>query len=127
MPAVFLLLNHELTSEQVADARTSLNVQKFISMPEIIKNRWANIPPDAEKLDEILEPVKAWLSGQAFTGDTILVQGDFGAVYSMVNFAFSKGLVPVYATTARESVEKVKEDGSIETVRVFRHRIFRKY
>lgn len=37
----------------------------------------------------------------------------------MVNFAFSKGLVPVYATTSRETLERIKEDGRIETVRVF--------
>lgn len=123
----FILLNHKLSDDQRADAIKSFETSEFVEMPLKISEIWSNIPPDAEKLDEILEPVKAWLSGQALAGDTVLVQGDFGAVYSMVDFAFSNGLVPVYATTSRDAVERKKEDGSIETVRVFRHRTFRKY
>jgi hypothetical protein len=127
MSRLFVLLNHGLTSDQIADARRSLNIQEFVVTPENIKHLWAGIPADVKTIDCILSPVKAWLDSQAETGDVVLIQGDFGAVFHMVNYAFSKKLVPVYATTSRAAVEVVKDDGSVEITRVFRHQRFRRY
>lgn len=122
-----ILMNHEMTQEQRPDALKTLGVSEFGEPPEEISSIWSSIPADVETIEAILSPVKAWLDSQANAGDVVLVQGDFGAVYHMVNHAFSKKLVPVYATTSREVVEKVKEDGSVEITRVFRHRRFRRY
>lgn len=45
----------------------------------------------------------------------------------MVNFAFEKGLIPIYSTTNREAVEEYGENGSVKMTHQFRHIIFRKY
>ncbi|MEA3280185.1 MAG: CRISPR-associated protein Csx20, partial [Thermodesulfobacteriota bacterium] len=59
--------------------------------------------------------------------DYVLIQGDFGACYIMVRFAFEKGFVPVYSTTRREAVEKQQSDGAVKLVHQFKHQVFRKY
>ena len=59
--------------------------------------------------------------------DFVLIQGDFGAVYLMVNFAFSLGLIPVYATTERIVVEKRMQDNTVKSERIFKHKMFRRY
>ena len=60
-------------------------------------------------------------------GDYILIQGDFGACFLMVQFAFEKGFIPIYSTTEREAVETHGEDGSVSLTHRFKHRIFRRY
>jgi len=127
MIKMFVLLNHEVTREQIDDARHSMDIWEIMPTPENIKHIWANIPADVESIENTLSPVKAWLDCQASDGDVVLIQGDFGAVYHMVNYAFSKKLVPVYATTSRMAAEVVKDDGSVEITRIFRHRMFRRY
>jgi len=56
----------------------------------------------------------------------VLIQGDFGAVYHMVNFAKELGLIPIYATTKRESIE-LKQGNKIIKKSIFKHIKFRKY
>ena len=126
-PSLFLLFNHTLTPEQEHDARFSLGVDQIILMPSEISGLWSQIPPDLSKIEKYLTPMKTWLDALAQSGDFILIQGDFGACYQMVNHAFMKGYIPVYATTSRESVEISGKDGTIQTIRQFRHRMFRVY
>ena len=122
-----ILMNHEMTQEQRPDAIKMLGVAEFVEPPEEISNIWSAIPADVETIEAILSPVKVWLDSHANAGDVVLVQGDFGAVYHMVNHAFSKKLVPVYATTQRKVEEKVNDNGCVEITRVFRHQRFRLY
>lgn len=124
---LFLLFNHEITAAQEADARKSLAVSVIVEPPEDIKTIWKRLPPDPPTIEGYLEPVKSWLSARAESGDCVLVQGDFGATYLMVRFAFDLGLVPVYSTTERIVKEERFSDGIVNTTHLFRHRIFRKY
>ena len=126
-PILFLLFNHTLTPAQQEDARTSLGVNKIVRLPDELKEIWEAIPPDLSEVVHILDPVKNWLNVSARQGDYVLIQGDFGACYIIVNFAFESGLIPVYSTTQREAVEKVFQDGSINLTHRFNHRIFRRY
>ncbi len=124
---LFLLFNHELTDLQRRDAEESLGVRRIIDMPPSLKELWRNIPPELETLSDYLKPVKQWLEGEASKGDYVLVQGDFGATYIMVNFSFRNGLIPIYSTTTREAVEEHHGDGSVNLHHVFRHKMFRRY
>ena len=125
--SLFLIFNHDITPVQESDARDSLGVQQIINMPPDLKALWRQIPPDLTEISGYLEPIKNWLAGQARKNDYVLIQGDFGACFIMVNFAFEIGLIPIYSTTEREAVEEHKEDGAVNLVHQFRHRIFRKY
>ncbi len=127
MPKLFLLFSHTLTDAQIADARRSLEVTEFVSLPEDLQARWSEVPPELERLDEHLQPIFDWLLEKAQTDDYLLVQGDFGAIYLTVSFALEHELVPVYATTQRNVVETRLPDGTVQVQRTFQHVRFRKY
>lgn len=126
-PVLYLLFNHELTSVQEEDARKILKVERIADPPEDLKAMWRQIPPDLEKIAGYLAPVMTWLKAVAKKGDYLLVQGDFGACYIVVSFAFNQGLVPVYSTTVREALEEHRGDGTVKIMHRFRHRTFRRY
>lgn len=124
---LFLLFNHQLTPDQERDARRSLSITRIVEPPEELRELWGNVPPDLPELAAYLEPVKLWLTTHAGPGDYVVIQGDFGATFLMVNFAFSRGLTPIYSTTEREAKEEMQPDGSVELVHRFLHKRFRKY
>jgi len=127
MSDLFLIFNHEITSLQQEDARENLGVDRIVDLPPDLKKLWRRIPPDLEEIGKYLEPVKRWLSGHASQSDYVLIQGDFGACYMMVNFAIENGLIPVYSTTHREVAEEYGENGSVNIIHRFKHVAFREY
>ena len=120
---LFILLNHELTEAQKSESTKRFNITNFTN---ITNEKWGNIPPNAERLDEFLGDFKTALKSNAKKGDYLLVQGDFGATYAMVRFAISLGVTPIYATTKRISVESI-ENGIKVTKKIFAHERFREY
>jgi hypothetical protein len=127
MPTLFLLFNHRLTPDQETDARQSLGVSAFEYLPEPLQAIWSQVPPDAASLITYLEPVRTWLASQARSGDFVLIQGDYGATYLLVQAAVKLGLTALHGTTARQTLEHPQPDGSVKIERVFRHARFRPY
>lgn len=127
MPNLFLLFNHQLTAAQRAAAGSDLGVRQIIHPPPEVRSIWSNIPPEETSIFSFLAPVRSWLEAEAGPGDFVLIQGDFGACYLMVNFAFEKGLVPVYSTTSRVAREERQADGGVRLVHTFNHVRYRKY
>ena len=68
-----------------------------------------------------------WMAEATCPGDFAFIQREFGAVYLTVRRALELGLVPVYATSGRESRELHLQDGSVVQERVFKHARFRIY
>jgi hypothetical protein len=124
---LFLLFNHSLTSEQIRDARDSLQATLLVELPPELKELWGNVPPDPAELRPYLTPIVKWLKESARPGDLVLVQGEFGASYLMVKFAFDSGLVPVYATTKRVASETLQPNGAVVLTHQFKHLRFRRY
>ncbi len=124
---LLLLFNHTLTAAQQRDARASLAIDCLVAMPPAVSVIWGQVPSDTPAISAHLQPVRRWLRQQANPGDYVLIQGDFGACFLMVNFVLERGLIPVYATTRREAVESHQSDGSVKTMHHFRHQRFRKY
>ena len=127
MPSLFLLFNHQFTPAQHQAAREELGVQAVVSLPPQLQDLWGQIPPDLPSLAPYLEPVQAWLAGQAAPGDYVLIQGDFGATYLLVRCALEHGLIPIYATTSRQAREEHLPDGTVKMVHYFQYQRFRKY
>ena len=127
VPSLFLIFNHTFTDDQKGDAMVSLGIDRILDMPPDHKMIWSDIPPDLPTIEEYLEPIQTWLKINARKDDFVLIQGDFGACYVMVNYAFRMGLIPIYSTTQREMKEEVLEDGSVRLTHHFQHRIFRRY
>ena len=127
MTTLFLLFNHSLTDFQKADAQNSLNVENIENPPEDVRNLWSKIPADIENIFYFLSPVRQWLDENAKERDILLVQGDFGATYLMVDFALKSKLTPVYSTTARSVIEKELENGHVNIEHHFCHVRYRRY
>ncbi|MDX1909429.1 MAG: CRISPR-associated protein Csx20 [Bacteroidia bacterium] len=123
----FLLFNHRLSPEQEADARKSLDVNNFTYLPDDLQALWSQVPPEPETLHAHVAPVLHWLDTHAQAGDVVMVQGDYGVTWIAVNHCLSKGYLPVYGTTGRQTVETPQPDGSVKIERVFRHVRFRRY
>lgn len=127
MPSLHLLFSHKLTPEQLADAQQNLRVSDIRYLPPELQTLWSQVPPDPDSLSDYAAPLRLWLRDTAATGDFVLIQGDFGLTFLMVNFAQSLNLTPIYATTRRESREVKRENGKIEKTLVFEHVRFREY
>lgn len=124
---LYLIFNHRITRLQEEDARRSLGIRQLVEPPEGLKELWRAIPPELPEIDAYLEPLRQWLAANGRPDDFVLIEGDFGACWLMVRFAFKQGLVPVYSTTLREAEEEYGDDGSVRLVHRFEHRIFRRY
>lgn len=126
MRKTFLLLNHELTQNQISELREKFNSDKIIYPDEKLSLLWKSIPPKEEN-NEIVKKAVDWIKERgAEKGDLFIVQGEFGSTFTLADFALKSGLVPIYATTKR--IEKEIRSG--ETVRreyIFEHVCFKKY
>jgi D-arabinose 1-dehydrogenase-like Zn-dependent alcohol dehydrogenase len=126
MKKLFLLFSHTLTSAQEKDAKERFGVEQFVILPTELQMLWSNVPSDLDTVIEYLEPLKKYLEEEVKEGDVVLVQGDFGATYYMVNVVKALGVKAVHATTKRNVVEQVIANKIVKTS-VFEHVRFRIY
>jgi len=122
-----LIFSHELTGEQKKELKDKWGVNRIVPMPEDISDTWRNVPPEISSLKSFVRPVLEWLVKVAFPDDVVLVQGDFGATFIVVNFSLKLGLVPVYSTTKRDVTEEAYPGGEVRQNRIFKHQMFRRY
>ncbi|MDX2245352.1 MAG: CRISPR-associated protein Csx20 [Bacteroidia bacterium] len=127
MPSLHLLFSHQLTPDQLADAQQNLAISDIRYLPPDLQALWSQVPPDLDSLYGYATPLRLWLRDTAVPGDFVLIQGDFGLTFIMVNFSRTLNLTPIYATTRRESREVTRENGKIEKTLVFEHVRFREY
>lgn len=120
-------MNHELTPHQEKEVKEVMKCRCIITPPKKIKDIWIKITPYGMIDTEALEEITDYLSIKAREGDYVLVQGEFGATFYIVDYCFWNGLVPVYATSERRYNERHTEEGSIERHHIFSHVQFRKY
>jgi len=124
---LFTLFNHTLTASQKDDAVKVLGVTHIEEPPREILDLWSQIPPHLQDLYSYLEPVRKWLKISTRPGDYLLLQGDFGAVFLLVEFANRIKIMPVYSTTERIVVEKPLAGGTVKLEHQFKHIIYRHY
>nr|WP_241634523.1 CRISPR-associated protein Csx20 [Fusobacterium gastrosuis] len=121
MKKIVLLFSHTLTEAQEEELKKDWLCNKIIYIPSNLKNKWANINEESN-LDEFKNFLKAKLNKD----DYVLIQGEWGATYQMINFSKENSYIPIYSSTAR-SVEEYKEGDSIIKKSIFLHRGFKKY
>ncbi|WP_149717222.1 CRISPR-associated protein Csx20 [Campylobacter concisus] len=123
MKKMFVLISHGLTQEQKSQALKVFGVENIINIAD---DAWSNISPSDENILYVLNRYKKELVLEAEAGDILLVQGDFGATYNMINFAKNIGIKTIYATTKR-MVQELVIDGKTIIKRKFKHEKFREY
>jgi len=126
MRKMFLLFSHQLTPTQINDARYSWSIDEFVVLEDDLQKLWSQIPPELESLDGYLQPIKEYLKDNITKNDVVLIQGDFGGCYEMVNWVKQLDAIPIYATTVRNVIEK-NVNGKIIKTSQFEHVRFRKY
>lgn len=124
---IFVIMSHVLTEKQMQELQSRFSPQEIIPLPEHLKQIWSNIPPEGPWNDRWLADIFSWLEAQLAPGAMAIVQGEFGATFSLVNWLQRRGHSVYYSTTERKAVERKTEDGSIIVQRTFDHVCFRKY
>ena len=126
LPDLFIFISHKLTDNQMKEAKDKFNIQNFIYMSENLQKKWSGIPADLYSLKEYLKPFRKFLVKNSVKGDYILIQGDPGAVYYLVQYVKSIDLTPIYSTSNRK-VKETSNGIAIKSIRYFKHIQFRKY
>ncbi len=122
---LYTVFSHTLSSEQFTDAQERFGVSEVVVFSDTLLKIWSNIPADKESIKPYLVPLWEHLK-DVTKDDYVLVQGDFGATYIVVEWVKSQGATAIYATTERNTVEKMLDGKSIKTS-VFSHVRYRRY
>lgn len=113
-----------LSEEQIIDSKIEFNIDNFIYLPQNLQNIWSNFDANLENIE--LNEFKLFLKNLSHEGDIVLIQGDFGATYTMIKYALELKLIPIYSTTNREISEMIENEQIIKKS-IFKHVRFRKY
>ncbi len=128
MADLHLLFNHVLTKEQIREAEDVFRVKDVYTLPPRLSALWAEVSPRGELDKSHLAPIERWLTEKAQEGDYVLVQGECGATFYMVDLCFKRGLVPIYATTDHPGAGRgAHHDDHVVRGGHFGHVNFRRY
>lgn len=125
MAKAYCLLNHELTENQKNELFGKFYVSQVIYPDEELKSNWAQIPATESFDRKIIVQIINWLS-EAEENDCLIIQGEFGSTFLIVDYALKNNLIPLHAVTKRCSVEEKKGESIIKKIE-FQHVCFRKY
>lgn len=123
MITMHLFFSHQLSDEQIKDAKTSLNITEFKALPKDLQTRFSNVPPSLDNLDDYAKDFYEYIDKNTKKGDFLLISGDFGLCFKLITYAKAKSLKPVYATTKREVLKD--ENGVKQSI--FKHIKFREF
>ena len=82
------------------------------------------INPEGENC-RIIKNVILWLKNTN-KNDVLIVQGEFGSTFMIVDFALKNNLIPLYATTKRIAKENI-EGEIVHREYIFEHVCFKEY
>ncbi len=122
---LYLVFSHTLTEKQKTDAIERFGIDEIVPLPKALLDIWSHIPAEEKKIKPYIKEILIYLD-RLTPNDYVLVQGDFGATYIVVDFVNEKRATPIYATTQRNVVEKQEGNRSIKTS-VFKHVQYRVY
>jgi hypothetical protein len=122
----FNVMSHDLTEDQ----RTVVERAGFevVELPGDLKQRWGNIPPDVDPayIAQLAAAVRCFMTEQLEAYPSFaLIQGEPVLCFNLALMA--DPVVPLVATTRRESIEVKQSDGSVKKESIFRHVQFRPY
>lgn len=126
MQSLFTIFSHKLTEAQKEDAFQKLDCDEIVTLPQQLQQLWSQIPPEGS-IDTFIDKFKKYLSENSQKGDYILIQGEFGATFTLVNWCLDNDRIPIYATTKRVAKEIESKNGEVKKLNVFKHVQFRRY
>jgi len=120
MKNLYVFLSHFLTEEQKNDAIKNLGVTNFVSLPSPLQKKWGNIESDRE-LKKKLKPFIDYIVDNVTRDDYLLIQGEAGISFALVDWCLANGYQPIYSYTKRVVIEKEIEKNKVEKKSVFKH------
>ncbi len=132
MSKLFLIFSHKLTAEQITDAQNNFNVSEFVYLPNDLQQIWSNISPFKDDITTDIQLIYEFViqnddSEQKNKKNYILIQGDFGATYYLVDKFINTNIIPIYATTERTIIEEKTNENETKKTVIFKHVKFREY
>ena len=124
MKKIILLFSHKLTDAQIKDIKINLQCDEILYLPKKIQDIFSNVTSNNREF--LIDELKIYLSKNAEKEDYILIQGEFGVSYRMVNYSKEIGLIPVYSSTKRETIE-INKGNKIKKITFFKHEEFVEY
>lgn len=118
---IVLLFSHTLTDPQLKELTTDFMCENIIYMPQDIKSIWQNITDSTSS--DIFEQ---FLLENLKENDYVLIQGDWGMTYKMINFAKAHKFIPIFSRTTR-NVKEYTDGAKVLKTSIFEHIGFRKY
>ena len=127
MRKIFLLFSHKLSEAQIKELKDRFRIKEFVNLSNELQKLWSNFPPENNFPEKIADKFIAYLEKNSKKDDLILVQGEFGLVFYIVDWCLKNQRIPVYSTTKRIFREEKQPDGSIKNIHIFKHINFRVY
>lgn len=126
---MMLLFSHLLDEIQKKDAEKNMNVNEIIKLDEKNQIIWSNINPleETQEKNKNIDKIKSFVREKIEKNDYILIQGEWGYVFDMVNWAKQNGFIPIYSATNREYEEIENQDGSKKIIHTFKHIKYKSY
>ncbi len=125
MSKAYVLLNHELTQNQIKELKSKYLVEEIVYPEKNLTTKWSQIPAIEELSMDVICSVVKWLSS-AQENDVLIIQGEFGSTFMIVDYALKNKLIPVHAVTKRVAKES-REGETVHREYIFEHVCFRKY
>jgi hypothetical protein len=127
MKEMHILFSHHLTKEQKDEVVLNFHVEKFIPLPQKLQLIWSNIPASETNISKYIRTFTDYLTDNSKSGDLVLIQGDYGLTYAIVDWCLKNQRLPLYSTTQRSSEEYQEQNGVVKKESLFKHVIYRRY
>lgn len=121
----FILLNHQPGDEQMAELRKRFAITEFLYPTEEFQSLWSNLQPESGL--ELVQGIREWLANESQEADYLWIQGEWGLCFYLVCWGLSNKRIPIYASSRRQAVEKKLDNGTIQSIRKFKHVTFKHY
>lgn len=119
---IFIFFSHHLLKEQKEELKKDFFCEEIVFLPENLQNLWSNIDEEGDCFNLF----KEFLEKNSKKGDYVLIQGEWGVTYKMVNYSKDKELIPIYSFSKRKVNEEIK-NGIVIKTSYFKHIKFKKY
>lgn len=128
-PKLLILFSHELTDSQKQDIRYNLKIKEslIIQLSPDLKEKFSNVPAELKSICDFSQEFIEWIGSNGNPGDYVLIQGDYGVTFYLVDFCLKNHYIPLYATTERVQQEVQNPDGRVIIKRFFEHKHFRRF
>lgn len=121
----YCLLNHNLTENQIKELAEKYNSSQILYPSAELSQIWAQIPTDSKIDHSIIKNIQLWLKDFE-KGDQLIVQGESGHTFTLVDWALNQGIIALHAVSKRIETE-TKEGELVTKKHVFCHQCFREY